>query len=287
MTQTVRGRPFLLGYNTNGFSCHRLEDIATLLHELGYEALALTLDVHHLEPFGATDVELARWRETFATNGLSVVIETGARFLLDPRRKHRPTLVSATEAERARRQEFLRASIRCAAALGARVVSLWSGALDDRSAPAALRERLARALVPLLDEARAKGIVLALEPEPGMAIESLADFHAFKSFLGRDDLKLTIDIGHLQVSEEPPYEAILQREAHHLANVHLDDARDRVHEHLFFGEGELPIESLLRQLCAVGFAGVASVELSRHAHDAVNVARRALAHLQSALDERR
>src|SRR5262245_26405769 len=114
MTQTARGRSFLIGYNTNGFSCHRLEDIAVLLHELGYEALALTLDVHHLEPFAVTDAELGRWRERFAADGLAVVIETGARFLLDPRRKHRPTLVSASAPERARRQDFLRASIRCA-----------------------------------------------------------------------------------------------------------------------------------------------------------------------------
>jgi sugar phosphate isomerase/epimerase len=284
MTQTASGRRFLLGYNTNGFSCHRLEDVAAILHELGYEALALTLDVHHLDPFAVTGAELARWRQRFAQHDLKLVIETGARFLLDPRRKHRPTLVSPTASERERRQEFLRAAIHCAAGLGATVVSIWSGALDDRPTPSQVRERLARSLEPLLDEARAQGVVLALEPEPGMAIESLADFAAFKSALGRDDLKLTIDIGHLQVTEEPPYEQILRREAHHLVNVHLDDARGRVHEHLFFGEGELPIGALLQELRATGFAGVASVELSRHAHDAVAVARSALEHLEAALD---
>ena len=39
--------------------------------------------------------------------GLGCVIETGARFLLDPRAKHEPTLVTASPEGRARRVDFL------------------------------------------------------------------------------------------------------------------------------------------------------------------------------------
>ena len=76
----------LLGYNTNGFAHHRLEDALVILAELGYRSVALTLDYHALNPY-APDVreQRARVKDLLREHGLRSVIETGARFLLDPR----------------------------------------------------------------------------------------------------------------------------------------------------------------------------------------------------------
>ena len=40
-----------LAYNTNGTASHRLDDAIVLLAEAGYDGVALTLDVHHFDPF--------------------------------------------------------------------------------------------------------------------------------------------------------------------------------------------------------------------------------------------
>src|SRR5215510_8605909 len=85
----------LWGYNTNGFAHHRLEDAIEILAELGYQSVALTLDYHALNPFDPyMPRQLAAVKGLLRKHGLRSVVETGARFLLDPRRKHHPTIVS-------------------------------------------------------------------------------------------------------------------------------------------------------------------------------------------------
>ena len=102
----------LLGYNTNGFAFHRLEDCLEILAEIGYQSVAITLDHHVLNPFDADLLHTAdRIRRLLDELGLRSVIETGARFLLDPRRKHEPTLLSPTPEDRGRRIDFLNRSI--------------------------------------------------------------------------------------------------------------------------------------------------------------------------------
>ncbi|WP_426511190.1 sugar phosphate isomerase/epimerase family protein [Dactylosporangium sp. McL0621] len=113
------------GYGTNGFSNHRLDDALAVIAGLGYEGVALTLDHHHLDPF---DANLSRHVREVGRRlqelGLGVVIETGARYLLDPWRKHAPTLL---DDEPGPRLEFLRRAVRIGADLGAEAVSFWAG----------------------------------------------------------------------------------------------------------------------------------------------------------------
>ena len=74
-----------LGYNTNGLAHHRLLDAIALLADEGYGSVALTgaLDPYEAPPALAQQVDSVR--EALDRRGLSRVVETGARFLLNPR----------------------------------------------------------------------------------------------------------------------------------------------------------------------------------------------------------
>src|ERR1051326_6238767 len=155
----------LLGYNTNGFAHHRLEDAIQILAELGYRSIAITLDHGALNPFDLDSRQCERVRALLTRLNLACVSETGARFLLDPRRKHQPTLVSQHDHDRGRRREFLRRAVDIAVELGAAALSFWSGTPDGECSDNQM-EKLAHECKALCDFA-APGMGLAFEPEPG------------------------------------------------------------------------------------------------------------------------
>lgn len=269
-----------IGYNTNGFAHHRLDDALVILAELGYGSVALTLDYHVLNPYDPDLPGRAEaLRKLLDKLGLRCVVETGARFLLDPRRKHQPTLLSPTEAERERRLEFLCQAVETARVLGADAVSFWSGTAVDQASPETLMDRLTEGCLRLSDFAEERNVRLAFEPEPGMFIDTMAQFARLFEAMRSPWFGLTLDLGHLHCQGEQPIEAIIESWRTHLWNVHIEDMRHGVHEHLMFGEGEMDFPPLLQALRRIDYQGGIHVELSRHGHDAVNTARKAFAFL--------
>jgi sugar phosphate isomerase/epimerase len=271
----------LLGYNTNGFAHHRLEDALSLLAELGYESVALTLDHHVLDPWDAgLPQQLASVGQLLARLKLRCVIETGARFLLDQRRKHQPTLVSPDDEGRQRRLRFLRSAVDIAEELQADAVSLWSGTSTDVAPFDRHLGRLADGCRRLCDHAAKQNIRLAFEPEPGMLIDTMAKYEALFDQVKHPSFGLTLDIGHLHCQGEPIVENI-RRWRSNLWNIHIEDMRRGIHEHLMFGEGEIDFPPAFQALREISYTGGVHVELSRHSHDAVETARRALAFLKA------
>ncbi|MFC3994707.1 sugar phosphate isomerase/epimerase family protein [Nocardiopsis sediminis] len=274
-----------LGYGSNGFGDHRLDDALAIIADLGYEGVALTLDHPHLDPFAPdAAARTAAIGARLAELDLAVVIETGARYLLDPWHKHEPTLVSGTG--RDRRVELLRRAVRIGADLGAEAVSFWSGILPPGVSPATGWDRLTSGVADVLDEAERAGVVCAFEPEPGMFAATLADVAELRRRLGDPDrLRVTVDIGHCVCNEPLPAPEAVRRTGALIANVQLDDMRPGVHEHLEFGDGEIDLPGVLGALLDTGYTGLASVELPRHGHAAPAVAARSLAALRSALHQ--
>lgn len=273
----------LWGYNTNGFAHHRLEDALRVLAALGYQSIALTLDVHALDPFASDSrTQVPAIHALLGELGLRVVIETGARFLLGPWHKHQPTLLSPAASDRARRLDFLRRCVDVAAELHADAVSFWSGTPVVAERPEVLMDRLVTGCKEVCEYAAPRSVRLAFEPEPGMFIDTMDCFADLHARVGHASFGLTLDIGHLHCQGETPIGDHLRRWQHWLWNIHIEDMRRGVHEHLMFGEGDIDFGEVLGALNAIGYSGGVHVELSRHSHDAVNTARRALAFLKSA-----
>jgi sugar phosphate isomerase/epimerase len=259
----------------------------------------------HLDPL-AQDVA-ARTRKVarrLDTLGLGVTVETGARYVLDPRRKHGPSLLDPDPADRARRVDLLIRAVRIAADLGAHAVHCFSGVLPaDRAATAnppntaeaanpsvtanpaedIAWKHLAEGLAPVLDAATHAGIPLAVEPEPGHLLATLADFHHLRRLLGDPPaLGLTLDIGHCQCLEPLPPADCVRAAAPWLRHVQIEDMRRGHHEHLPFGDGEIDFPPVLEALAATGYQALTVVELPRHSHAGPHFAAQSLPFLHRA-----
>jgi sugar phosphate isomerase/epimerase len=276
-----------LGYNTNGLAELDLVDAVALVAELGYLGVAITIDRHALAPRSKDRLErLDRLAATLEELRMRSVIETGARYLLDPRHKHEPTLVSPSPGDRARRLAFYEYAVDCAAALGSDCVSLWSGRLHEGIGFDEAMTWLVDGLEQLLDYADQRGVVLGFEPEPGMLIDSMFRFEQLLGKIDATRLRLTLDIGHLHCQGELPIAHYVHLWSSRLVNVHLEDVRAGVHEHLMFGQGEIDFPAVFAALAQVDYQGGAYVELSRHSPEGPEAARQAMEFLRPITEQR-
>ncbi|KUN82922.1 sugar phosphate isomerase/epimerase family protein [Streptomyces griseoruber] len=272
-----------LGYGTNGLTDLRLDDALGLLADLGYDGVGLTLDHMHLDPL-APDLaaRTARVARRLGALGLTTTVETGARYVLDPHRKHGPSLLDPDPAGRAARTRLLITAVGVAADLGAHAVHCFSGVTPPGTDDDTAWQRLQEALAPVLDAATAAGVPLAIEPEPGHLLATLADFHHLRTSLDSPSaLGLTLDIGHCQCAEPAPPAECVRATAPWLRHVQIEDMRRGVHEHLPFGDGEIDFPPVLDALAAVDYQGLTVVELPRHSHAGPELARSSIEFLRT------
>ena len=268
-------------YVSSGLAQHRIEEALALLREAGYDGVALTLDHVHLDPLAPRlRARAERLGALLDEHGLARVVETDSRYLLD---RHRADYPSLLDDGRQRRLELLRRAVDVAAALGAPVVSLRSGAVTRALDPVSAWTLLMDGIERVLARAERVGVTIGLEPEGGMLVERLDDFETLARRLGDPPgLGLTLDLGHCAAVEPGPVERSVRRGAGRLVHVHVKDMRRSGDAQLMLGDGDLDLPPALRALDEVGYGGLVAVELPRHAHVAPDAVPRAIARLRDA-----
>ena len=127
----------------------------------------------------------------------------------------------------------------------------------------------------MAEHAEAEGVLLLIEPEPGLLIETADQFLELLQHIDSPAIGLNFDIGHAYCVGDDPAPTI-RRLAPYIRHFHLEDiAATRVHHHLIPGEGAIDFASTFQAIKEIDYDGWITIELYPYVDDPDNAARTA------------
>lgn len=273
-----------LAFSTNAFKRNTLHEAVDVIASIGYAGVEVMADVPHALPTRFSRTERDELIKRIRGNGLTPS-NLNAFTLFACGDTYHPTWIEDDANLRQQRIDHTLAAIELAHDLSIRTVSLQPGGplIGRRLSAEAASSLFADGLRKCIDRARDAGVALAIEPEPGLLIESAAEYIAFKDQYFKNELtiRMNCDIGHLFCVGEDPA-SVIRSMPDQIAHVHLEDiGANRVHQHLTPGKGAIDFTTIFAALDAVQYDGWVTVELYPYETTAAGVARLAFDYLGS------
>jgi sugar phosphate isomerase/epimerase len=136
---------------------------------------------------------------------------------------------------------------------------------------------------PVAAHAEKEGVLLLVEPEPGLLIETVDQFLEFMQHIQSPAVGMNYDIGHAYCVKDDPATTI-PRCAKYIRHFHLEDiAATRVHHHLVPGEGVIDFAACFHAIRTMQYDGWVTIELYPYVDDPDQAARTALSRVQEIL----
>ena len=275
-----------LAFSTNAFKKNTLEEALDAIAGIGYRGVELMADVPHAYPQNMPPERRAAIKDRLARLGLTVS-NVNAFTLFACGDTYHPTWIEDDRTLRQKRIDHTLRSIELAAEFGARTVSLQPGGplIGTTLSRKEAADRFAEGLRAVLPAAHKAKVILAIEPEPGLFIETAGEYIEFKNGYFRDEplVKMNCDIGHLFCVGDDPA-AVIRAMPEQIAHVHVEDiGANRVHQHLTPGKGAIRFDQVFAALADTGYQGRITVELYPYETTAAGVAKAAWDHLRPML----
>lgn len=217
-----------LSYSTFGLTQLPFLDAIDAVARAGYAGVEIGFHREQFNPFKLTSDDLDAVKRQLSRSGIAPACVATASHFFTPSRPHEPSLMSLDAAGRKRRIDLVKRGIRVARQLGSKLVTCGSGFVREehvRQPQVDVQALLAESIHECLREIRDdEDITLLIEPEPGMAIETLAQGQALIEAVGSPRFALHIDLCHAYCSE-PDYLAALAQAAPQARYLHISDAR--------------------------------------------------------------
>ena len=260
-----------LAFSTNAYLRFSFAKAVHRLAEIGYAGVEIMADVPHAWPAYLLPEQKQAIRDALSRNQLA--ISNVNSFMMhavdDPRQRYwHPSWIEPDRHYREIRIQHTRRALTLARELGAKCITTEPGGpVEPGTSWSDALKLFVEMIKPVLDHAEREGVLLLVEPEPGLLIETSEQFEEFMGHVDSSAVGLNFDVGHVFcVGEDPPKS--LKRLARYVRHVHLEDiAATRVHAHLVPGEGSIDFPATLRALDEIGYRGWVTVELYPYVDD--------------------
>ena len=269
-----------LAFSTNAYMKFPFEEAASRIAALGYEGLELMADVPHAWPAGLLDGPKKAILKAMEQNSLR--FSNINAFMMNAINDHRhpylhPSYLEPDEGYRRVRIDHTRRSLDLCKELGApHITTEPGGPIPPGMSRQAAIDRFVEGLKPLADHAHNLGVLLLIEPEPHLLLETSDQYLEVAERLNAPSVGLNYDVGHaFCVSEDIPQ--AIAKLSPHIKHYHFEDiAATRVHHHLVPGQGAIDFAEVVAAIQKTGYDGWITVELYPNINDPDSAARGAM-----------
>ncbi|MCE9531835.1 MAG: sugar phosphate isomerase/epimerase [Planctomycetes bacterium] len=268
-----------LAFSTNAYLNFSFPEAVRKLAAIGYAGVEIMADVPHAWPAYMLPEHKQSIRDALAKNHLTIsnINAFMMHAISDPRQLYwYPSWIEPDVNYRQVRILHTRRALTMARELGAKCITTEPG--GPVAAGQSWNEALklfVEMIKPVAAHAEKEGVLLLVEPEPGLLIETAAQFEEFMQHIDSPAVGLNFDIGHHYCVKDDPAPTI-ERLAKYIRHIHLEDiAATRVHHHLIPGEGAIDFAAALRSIRKIGYDGWVTIELYPYVNDPDHAARTA------------
>lgn len=253
-----------LAFSTNAYLNHSFADTVARLAAIGYRGVEIMADVPHAWPAYLLPEQKAGLREALAKNRLAIANVNA--FMMhaidDPRQKYwHPSWIEPDPHYRRIRIEHTKRALTLAKELGAKQITTEPGGPVEGRNWSQCLDLFVEMLKPVVEHAEKEQVMLLVEPEPDLLIETADQYLEFAGRLPSPYLGLNFDIGHFYCVKDDPAPTVVKLKEH-IRHVHLEDiAATRVHHHMIPGEGAIDFGPVLQALRDVGYQDWVTIEL--------------------------
>lgn len=267
-------------FSTNAYLNYSFNEAVTRLAKLGYPAVEIMADVPHAWPAFMLEEQKQALRDALARNRLQIsnINSFMMHAVNDPRQRYwHPSWIEPDRHYRQIRIDHTKRALTLAKELGAPCITTEPGGpVEPGASWQAALQLFVEMIKPVAEHAEKEGVLLLVEPEPGLLIETCEQFEEFMRHIDSPAVAMNYDIGHAFCVKDDPATTI-PRVAKFIRHFHLEDiAANRVHQHLIPGEGAIDFAAALRAIQQIGYEGWITIELYPYIDNPDNAARLAL-----------
>jgi sugar phosphate isomerase/epimerase len=250
------------GFRTGGFRGWRIEAILEKLARIGFDGAELCLESADMRPENFTRARSDEIRRFVNVIGLEIA-SVSYHGDVEPANQRRSNTSKAVEVA-----EWLGADVLIINAERAR-----EGEKEEQW------QDLVDRLKDLTASAEKRRVNIAIEPEPLLVVGDTDDVIRMMDAVGSPNLKANLDIGHAYITD-PSLPDSIRRLGDAIVHTHIEDIKDKVHNHLELGQGDIDFAAMHAAFMEIGYDGYYVVDLFRLGDDPCAVASRSLAALR-------